>query len=224
MKSSFKSLFFRLTFIPVTLFFLVINLAGQSGNQNSEIYRPDLLFREDWKEIPSATPVTQDHVNHPDLILNLYGSGKDSIRKSHHDKPVDDPYYIWSGICAGTWLVTLEHKDNLFDLTGYAKIKWRSKQAGFRQLHIVLKLEDGTWLVSDRSDGPSKDWRIKEFNMMDIHWYGMNINTISEVRPVSDPDLSRVEEIGFTDLMTGGISPACSRLDWIEVYGRKASK
>jgi hypothetical protein len=28
-----------------------------------------------------------------------------------------------------------------------------------------------------------------------------------------------VEEVGFTDLMPGGISAACSRLDWIEVYG-----
>ena len=37
---------------------------------------------------------------------------------------------------------------------------------------------------------------------------------------VTTPDLSRVEEIGFTDLMAGGGSAACSRLDWIEVYGR----
>ena len=35
-----------------------------------------------------------------------------------------------------------------------------------------------------------------------------------------DPDLSRVDEIGFTDLMHGGGSPACSRLDWIEVWGK----
>jgi len=29
-----------------------------------------------------------------------------------------------------------------------------------------------------------------------------------------------VDEIGFTDLMSGGKSAACSRVDWIEVYGR----
>ena len=85
-----------------------------------------------------------------------------------------------------------------------------------------MKLEDGTWLVSDLSDGSSKDWRIREFNMMDISWYSLNIDNISEMRPLKDPDLSRIAEIGFTDLMTGGSSPACSRLDWIEVYGRKA--
>ena len=203
---------------------MLFNASCQSRSNPGDDYRPGLLFREDWKEIPAAIPVSQEHVNHPDLILTLYGPGRDSIKKSHHDKPVDDPYYIWSGICTGNWLVTLKHKDSLFDLTGYAKIKWRSKQAGFRKMRIVLKLEDGTWLVSDQSDGPSKDWRIREFNIMDINWYGLDIDLISETRPVTEPDLTRVAEIGFTDLMPGGLSPACSRLDWMEVYGRQASK
>jgi hypothetical protein len=55
---------------------------------------------------------------------------------------------------------------------------------------------------------------------MDINWYSLNIERIFEGKPVENPDLSRVEEIGFTDLMTGGMSTACSRLDWIEVYGK----
>ncbi len=218
------SLLFRLLFSQLVFTLSFITLSGQSVEQDKQDYRPGLLFREDWKEIPAVTGVTQAHVNNPELILDLYGPGKDSIRKSHHDKPVDDPYYIWSGYCTGNWLVTLKHRDYMMDLTGYAKIKWRSKQAGFRQLRIVLKLDDGTWLVSDQSDGPSKDWRVKEFNMMDITWYRLNIDRISEVAPVKDPDLSRVDEVGFTDLMPGGISPACSRLDWIEVYGRRSDR
>jgi len=38
---------------------------------------------------------------------------------------------------------------------------------------------------------------------------------------VEKPDLNRVEEVGFTDLMRGVGTPACSRVDWIEVYGVK---
>lgn len=68
------------------------------------------------------------------------------------------------------------------------------------------------------SDPASADWRIREFNVQDLHWYSMDINTITELKPLADPDLSRVEEIGFTDLMPGGKSTACSRLDWLEVY------
>ncbi|MCK4346089.1 MAG: hypothetical protein KAX05_12455 [Bacteroidales bacterium] len=187
-------------------------------------YRPSLLFREDWKEIPPAIPVTQEHVANENLILNLYGAGRDSIKKSNHDHPVDDPYYIWSGMCNGNWAVTLKHKKYYADLTEFAKVNWRSKQSGFRKLHLILKLADGTWLISDLCDDQSKDWRICEFNIMDMNWYSFNIERISEEKPIKNPDLSKVDEIGFTDLMRGGRSSACSRLDWIEVYGKPVER
>lgn len=187
-------------------------------------YRPSLFFREDWKETPAATPVTEDHVVNKDLVLGLYGGGADSIKKSHHETPSDDPYYIWSGLCLDNWAVTLKSRRSYVDLSEYAKIKWRSKQVGFRCLHIILKLADGTWLVSDKSDGESKDWRIHEFNLSDIQWHTLDINSIIEGKEVSNPDLKKVDEIGFTDLMRGGQSDACSRLDWIEVYGKAISR
>jgi hypothetical protein len=208
---------------PLLIVFSIVVLSIFSISMRDS-YRPGLFFREDWKEIPAAIPVTQEHVNNPELLLNLYGNGADSIKKSHHDKPIDDPYYIWSGICIDNWAVTLKHEKFNADLTGYAKIRWRSKQQGFRELRILLKLADGTWLVSDQSDDASKDWRLKEFNIMDIDWYSININTITEVKKVNNPDLSNVEEIGFTDLMRGGLSAACSRLDWIEVYAEPVSR
>ena len=70
----------------------------------------------------------------------------------------------------------------------------------------------------------SKDWRITEFNIADMTWYSLNIKSVIESRPVDNPDLSKVDEIGFTDLMTGGGSDACSRLDWIEVYGKPVKR
>jgi hypothetical protein len=187
-------------------------------------YRPSSFLREDWKEIPFAIPVTQKHVVNKNLILGLYGPGCDSIKKSHHDTPDDDPYYIWSGLCVGNWAVTLKNAKSYVDLSGNAKIMWRAKQGGSRCLHIILKLADGTWLVSDQSDDRSKDWRIREFNIMDIDWYTLDINTIVDKKPVENPDLSKVDEIGFTDLMTGGFSTACSRLDWIEVFGKPVDR
>lgn len=182
--------------------------------------RPPLLFREDWKETPAETPVTQAHVNNQDLVLTVHGPGKAGIKKSHHDKPADDPFYIWSGTANGNWAVTLRHRSLLADLRGMAKIRWRSKQAGFRQLRIVLGLAGGSWLVSDAATGASADWLESEFNLADLHWRRLTINTMIERDWVQAPDLSRVREIGFTDLMTGGESAACSRLDWIEVYAR----
>ena len=68
------------------------------------------------------------------------------------------------------------------------------------------------------ADDASADWRVREFNIQDIHWRRLDIKTVVEGAWVERPNLARVEEIGWTDLMTGGASAACSRLDWIEVY------
>ncbi|MCF6333710.1 MAG: hypothetical protein L3J11_10545 [Draconibacterium sp.] len=187
-------------------------------------YRPELFFRENWKETPAEIPLSQKHVSNTDLLVNLYGAGKDSLKKSNHPKPVDDPFYIWSGLCLGNWMVTLKHKSNNVDLSGFAKIRWRSKQAGLRQLRIALKLADGTWLVSDQFAGTSKDWRIWEFNVQDIEWHKLDAERVVEIGNAKGPKLSNVAEIGFTDLMPGGKSTACSRLDWIEVYGKPVKR
>ncbi len=125
---------------------IVTNLFFISFANCNAQYRPSLFFREDWREIPAATPVSQEHVANKDLVLGLYGPGCDSIRKSHHDTPVDDPYYIWSGLSGGNWVVTLKHNKSFVDLTGNAKVLWRSKQSGFRSLHLVIKLAVGTGL------------------------------------------------------------------------------
>lgn len=216
-KIYFHSIFPRLFKICLVSFLLPLTYCVAQ-------YRPALYLREDWKEIPAATPVTQAHVVSKDLILGLYGPGCDSIKKSHHDSPADDPYYIWSGTCLGNWAVTLKNTKSYVDLSNYGKIMWRSKQSGIRCLHVVLKLADGTWLVGSQGDCISKDWRITEFNIADLTWYALDIKSVIETKPVTNPDLSKVDEIGFTDLMTGGVSDACSRLDWIEVYGKPVKR
>lgn len=181
---------------------------------------PPLFFREDWKEIAAATPVNQGHVSTQDLVLSLYGPAKNEIKKSHHPEIANDPFYIWSGDCKSNWAVTLRHRSRMVDLTGGAKIKWKARQSGFRELRVIIKLNDGAWLVSDRSHDYSDEWSEKEFFIADIKWRKLNIEPVTEGIWVPDPDLKRVIEIGFTDLMTGGGTPASSRLDWIAVYGK----
>lgn len=209
----------RILFRPGIVLFL-----ASSAVPAADTGRPGLFFREDFRETPPETPATQADIANPDLILSLYGPGKEGIKKSHHDKPADDPYYIWTGTCAGTCVLTLRHRSSLADLTGKAKLRWRTMQSGFRLLRIVLKLADGTWLVSDQYDDASDDWRVREFNLSDIRWRRLEIKGVTEGAWERAPDLSRVDEIGFTDLMAGGGSAACSRVDWIEVYGRPVER
>jgi hypothetical protein len=192
----------------IQIFFLIASYAGT----------PDLLFREDWKETAAEIPLSQSHVSNPDLELTLHGPGMHGIKKSHHDTIENDPFYVWSGASPGNWAVSFKYRPGLIDLSGSAKVRWRSKQSGFRRLRLIVELNDGSWLVSDAFDGASPDWRVFEFTISDLTWHQLDILRISEKKPVKSPDLRRVKQVGFTDLMPGGVSDACSRLDWIEVY------
>ncbi len=187
-------------------------LAAQDRSQ------PDLFFREDWTETPPNLPLTNADLTNRDLIVSRWGPGGSVIKKSFHDNKPEDPYYIWSGLCPGTWAVSLRKKNAVVDLTS-GKVRWRAKQAGFRELRILVKTVDGRWMVSDQSDPASQDWRVREFVLADMRWRGLDIAKVTEGAWIPDAELARVEEIGFTDLMPGGRSAACSRLDWIEVYG-----
>jgi len=194
-------------------------MSAQSGKV-AEPGRPPLFFREDFRETPAATPITQEHLVNPKVLLSLYGPGKEGMKKSHHDTPADDPFYIWDGTCEGNCAATLRDKGSYADLTGQAKILWRTKQSGFRRLHLILKLAGGAWLVSEPVEAASTDWRESEAVLQDLHWRRLDIRTLVEGAAVEHPDLSRVDEIGWSTLMTGGNTPACSRVDWIAVYAR----
>jgi hypothetical protein len=179
------------------------------------------LVREDWRETPAALPVTRAHVSNPDLELVLLGPGRDRIKKSHHDQPADDPYYVWSGEAGGTWAVALRYKTGAVDITR-GRIRWRSRQSGYRQLHPIVQLSDGSWLVADNAVPASGEWRVDEFVVADLTWRALDAETIVEGRPAAEPRLDRTTAVGCTDLMRGGGTPASSRLDWIEVYGVRA--
>ena len=194
-------------------------MSAQSGKV-AEPGRPPLFFREDFRETPAATPITQEHLVNPKVLLSLYGPGKEGMKKSHHDTPADDPFYIWDGTCEGNCAATLRDKGSYADLTGQAKIQWRTKQSGFRRLHLILRLAGGAWLVSEPVEAASTDWRESEAVLQDLHWRRLDIRTLVEGAAVEHPDLSRVDEIGWSTLMTGGNTPACSRVDWIAVYAR----
>jgi len=136
-----------------------------------------------------------------------------------HIAPRDDPGYLWTGQCSGPCAITLHDPNNYFDMTGLAKVRWRTKMDGFRQMRLVLKLADGTFIVSDRYAGPAGDWNVTEISIPDVRWHALNLETLNEGRPILNLDLSRVEEIGFTHQRTGG-----ARVDWIELYATPVTR
>lgn len=189
-----------------------------------EDHRPSLLFREDFNNDPEETPITLASIANKSLAIGLYGPGKEGVAKSHHASPKDDPSYVWLGSCLQPCGFTLRHKDVFADMTGLAKIRWRTKQTGFHQLRLMFKLADGTMLVSDHFEGASTDWRETEVTVQDIRWRRLDTRVMNDGPWVEKPDLSKVDEIGWTDLAVGsghgsGGLVGSSRVDWIEVHG-----
>ena len=195
---------------------------ASSSLQAADIGQPPLLFREDWTATPPAIPLSQRDVANPDLNVGIHGEGPPLVKKSFHDAREWDPHYVWSGLAQDPWAVSLSLSDGgLMDLAGTATVRWRSRQSGFRALRAVLELEGGQWLVSDHADPASDQWRISEFAFSSTRWRRLDIRTVTEGPWAPAPDLTRVRSVGFTDLAPGGRSRACSRLDWIEVYGQR---
>jgi hypothetical protein len=201
---------------------------GKAPRVIPEDNRPPLFLRETFKEPPAGAtevPVTQEFLTNPSLEVKLYGPGGKEVNVVHHASPKDEPTYIWSGVATGTWALTLRDKNNLVDLSSpVAKIKWRTKMAGFHLLRPVIKLADGTMLVGDYTEQYASDWHESEFALADVRWRGLDPEHAVEAtdgrwRPA--PDLTKVDEIGFTDLSagTGHGAGGSTRIDYIEVYG-----
>jgi hypothetical protein len=196
------------------------------GDTPPEEHRPPLFFREEWKRMPKDEehPMTQPDLLNQGLELKLYGD-KTGILEVQHSRPVGEPTMAWTGLCKSGCALALRDRNNYVDLTGFAKIKWQSKQSGFHLLRPIIKLADGTWLVGDHTDDQTLDWRVTEMTLVDIHWRQLDAENVIEFNNggkwMEHPDLSRVDEIGFTDMMRGSGhgGGGASRVTWIEVYG-----
>lgn len=199
---------------------------ARMGDNPPEEHRPALFFREEWKRMPTDQehPITQADLVNQDLELKLYGDAT-GIYEVQHARPVGEPTMAWTGLCKSNCALALRDKNNYVDLTGFAKLKWQNKQSGFHLLHPIIKLADGTWLIGDHSDPDSLDWRVTEITFADLRWRKLDINQVTEANNggvwLDKVDLSRVDEIGFTDLMRGSGhgGGGSSRVTWIEVYG-----
>jgi hypothetical protein len=178
---------------------------------------PALFFREEWRQTGEERDVEPGVVTNPNLELRLYGPTAKKIQIAPNAANVrQDPPNLWTGECTGPVAATLRDKNSYVDLTGRAKIRWATRSAGFHVVRPVLKLADGTWLIGDHvdGDGSTQNFVETEFSIASVRWLKLDIETVTTVhadrsqipetgRWVEKPDLRRVDEVGFADLMPG---------------------
>ena len=184
---------------------------GERAAPRPRVVRPPVFIDENWKQptVPvsptdHAWPAQTDDVASGNLTLQFYGmdAAKKLLLSGNHQTDTN-PLNWWNGICDSPVAVTLKDKDNYVDLTGLAKIQWVTRTSGFHAVRPVVKLADGTYLVGDVATS-EPDFNVSEVSFAGIHWIKLNIDkVVTTGNYVENPDLSKVDEVGYADLMPG---------------------
>ena len=123
--------------------------------------------------------------------------------------------------------LALRDKTRYVDLTGLARIKWNTKTSGFHEIRPIVKLADGTWLAGDHADTSPLDWLTTEFSLAGVRWLKLDAERlVTTGNFVEKPDLTKVDEVGFVDLMpSSGHGPGgWSDVAQLEIYGKPVNR
>jgi hypothetical protein len=174
--------------------------------------RPALFFSESWRPLPTppddhgAWPASQGGVSDPNLELTLYGtSGKEIQLVAGPGTSNVVPNNLWTGTTTSPSAAALRDRRRMVDLSApLAKIRWVVRTSGFHQAWPIVKLADGTWLVGDRPSGLQADFNESEVTPSDLRWLKLDIARVVTVGTwIDHPDLTKVDAVGFADLMPG---------------------
>jgi hypothetical protein len=189
--------------------------------------RPPLLFREEWKQPPYTgelddekrrIKLTHDAVGNPNLDLMLYGPDTKDLLVAQHEGRLD----LWTGLELSPIAATLRDKNNYMDLTGRARLRWITRTQSLHVIHPLVKLPDGTLLAGSWTIATDGDFIENEVAFNNQRWYKLDPQKLVTTIEVKNPDLSKVDEIGFVDLMAGGGKgfAGWSNVSVVEVYAK----
>jgi hypothetical protein len=161
---------------------------------------PELLFRMALENTTRALVTTEVLMN-PGHTLQTYGDGGNILVAI--GKNETDPHFF-DGLCDKPCGLTFRDKNNYFDLTGKAKLKWTMIVSGFHRARPLIKLADGTLLIGDRAEGSIADWQQFEVSFSEVRWLKLDpARGVTLGNWVQDPNLSKVDEVGFFDVIPG---------------------
>jgi hypothetical protein len=209
--------------------------AGGAGQARpGEVVAPQFL-KVEWVRPPIQTgqvPMIQENISDPNVEVKWYGAAAKKLLTTGTPGSDVAPFGVWSGECDGPFAITFRLKNNSsVDMTGLANIRWFVKTSGFHEVRPVIVLPDGTMLVADLPFSSIPMLSQTEFSLLGLRWLkldkdrvvtlGRNPAPANEIW-VPDPDLSKVDEVGFADLMpsSGHGTGGYIQLGQIEVFGK----
>jgi hypothetical protein len=153
---------------------------------------------------PGSIPVDWDGPS----CIQLAGYNQDPPPAKVVAGQPSDPPNLWTGVCQTPVAATLRHRDSFVNLTGAARMRWLTRTSGFHVVRPVIKLADGTWLVGDYAEGAhtsnSTLFVESEFAVANVRWLPLDITrVVTRGQSWVQADLSRVDEVGFADLLPG---------------------
>jgi hypothetical protein len=171
------------------------------------IPRPPLLFSETWRLPPYTGERTDENMRFtPAVVTNarveakLYGPDASVILASEHEGRVD----LWTGMATSPVAVTVRDRRNYVDLTGSARLRWIVRTNAIHTLHPVVKLADGRLIVGDRGITTHGEFLTVEVAFTGMRWYTLDPVKAVVLLEVTNPNLSRVDEVGMATLQPGG--------------------
>ncbi len=196
-----------------------------AGRGAAPATRPPLLFKEEWKQPPYTGTLndenrraTQDAISNPALELKMYGPDARNVGVYNHEGRFD----VWTGVVASPVAVMLRNKTSYVDLTGLARLRAIVRTLGLHVISPTVKLADGTYIAGSRTIDTEGEFIQTEVAFGGMRWHKLDPQKVVTGVEVKNPDLSKVDEIGFVDLAPGGghgISGAFN-LSTLELYAK----
>jgi hypothetical protein len=217
--------------------------AQEAGEARPRATAPKLVFKVDWVR-PASQENTkvrympaQENIADPNVEIKYYGAAKQILTTGAPGSELT-PYGVWSGTAPAPFAMTFRLKDRYVDLTGLASIRWFTKTSAFHVVRPVVKLANGTMLVGDVGFSSVTQLTPGSFSVGTVRWIKLDPEKVvtlnsgpAAANPNGDiwapnPDLSKVDEIGFADLMPGSGhgTGGWIQLGGIEVFGKSVPR
>jgi hypothetical protein len=204
----------RISAVTLALSLLAALGSQAASAQEIRVTQAPVFLSVEWQRPADQSrpvPVVQANIADSDVVMHKYGAAANQLITSGAPDSKIQPFSVWSGEAEGPFAITFSRKGSYVDLSGRSQMSWVIKTSGFNVVRPVIKLASGMLLVGDYADASLPIMVEKQFSFANIRWLELDPERIVTLGRnggggpgetwIQNPDLTKVVEVGFTDLM-----------------------